>query len=107
MAHNVCCDSYHIYNVTYIYCAIVPILGQVCDVCLRAISLDRCSLIGLLVMSVVIILTVLFLVSRWLGGRVCPLVLFVVCYCFLFWISCVLSSSASMKSDHLCSVVTV
>ena len=32
---------------------------------------------------------------------------FVVCYCFLFWFFCVLSNSASMKSGHLCSVVTV
>jgi len=27
MAHNLCCDSYHVYNVTYIYNTIVPILG--------------------------------------------------------------------------------
>ena len=27
MAHNMCCDSYHVYNVTYIYNTIVPILG--------------------------------------------------------------------------------
>jgi len=26
MAHNVCCDSYRVYNVTYIYYTIVPIL---------------------------------------------------------------------------------
>ena len=32
MAHNVCCDSYHIYNVTYIYYTIVLYWGQVCDV---------------------------------------------------------------------------
>jgi len=33
MAHNVCCDSYQIYNVTYICYTIVPVLGgQVCDV---------------------------------------------------------------------------
>ena len=25
---------------------------------------------------------------------------FVVCYCFLFWIGCVSSNSAIMKSDH-------
>jgi len=27
MAHNVCCDSYRVYNVTYICYTIVPILG--------------------------------------------------------------------------------
>jgi len=27
MAHNVCCDSYHVYKVTYIYYTVVPILG--------------------------------------------------------------------------------
>ena len=80
MAHNACCDSYHVYNVTYIYYTIVPILGgQVCDVCQRAISRDRCSLTGfLVVMSVVVVLVLLFLVSRWMGrgGSVhCPLVL--------------------------------
>ena len=56
MAHNVCCDSYHAYNVTYIYYTIELYIywGQVCDVCQRAISWDRCSLMGLLVvMSVV------------------------------------------------------
>ena len=31
---------------------------------------------------------------------------FVVCYCFLFWIVCVLSNSAIMKSDLLRSVLT-
>jgi len=44
----------------------------------------------------------------WGGGGGVPVHLFfVVCYCFLFWIGCVLSNSAIMKSDLLCSVVTV
>ena len=44
-----------------IYYTIVPILGnQVSDVCYRAISWDRCSLIGLLVvMSLVVVLVLL------------------------------------------------
>ena len=28
MAHNVCCDSYLVYKVTYIYYTTVPILGR-------------------------------------------------------------------------------
>jgi len=27
MPQNVCCDLYHVYNVTYIYYTVVPILG--------------------------------------------------------------------------------
>jgi len=56
---QVCCDSYHAYNVTYIYYTIVLYIywGQVCYVCQRAISWDRCSLIGLpVVMSVEVVL---------------------------------------------------
>ena len=41
------------------------------------------------------------------GGGGCVHLFFVVCYCSLFWIGCVLSSSANMESDYLCSVVTV
>ena len=48
-----------------------------------------------------------FLVDWGGGGKVPVHLLLVVCYCFLFWIGCVLYSSASMKSEHLCSVVTV
>ena len=32
---------------------------------------------------------------------------FAVCYCFLFWIGCVLFSYEGMKSNHLCTVITV
>jgi len=41
------------------------------------------------------------------GGGASVSLFFVVSYCFLFWIGCVLSSSAIMKSDLLYSVVTV
>jgi len=66
-----------------------------------AISWGRCSLIGLLVvMSVVVVLVLLLfrfpVVGQ--GGGACPLV-FVVCYYFLFWIGCVLSSSATMTEQ--------
>ena len=65
--------------------------------CWRSISWDRCSLIGLLVvMSVVVVLVLLlfrFLVDGREGG-VSVHLFFVVCYCFLFWIGCVLFSSA-------------
>ena len=74
------------------------------------ISWGRCSLIGLLVvMSVVVVLVLLlFWFSGGVGGGGVPVHLFfVVCYCFLFWIGCVLSVSAIMKSDLLCYVVTV
>ena len=74
------------------------------------ISWGRCSLIGLLVMSVVVVLVILlfsFPVDGVGGGGGVPVHLFfVVCYCFLFWIGCVLSNSAIMKSDLLCSIVT-
>jgi len=39
-------------------------------------------------------------------GGVPVQLLFIVCYCFLFWIGCVSSDSAIIKSDLLCSVVT-
>jgi len=75
------------------------------------ISCGRYSLIGLLVvMSVVVVLVLLlfsFLVDGVGVGGVPVHLFFVVCYCFLFWIGCVLSSSAIMKSDLFCSVVTV
>ena len=77
------------------------------------ISWGRCSLIGLLVVMSVVVVLVLLLFSFPVDGggygmgRGVPVHLFfVVCYCFLFWIGCVLSNSAIMKSDLLCSVVT-
>jgi hypothetical protein len=61
----------------------------------RAISWDRCSLIGFLViMSVVVVLVLLlfsFPVVWWWGGGGVHL-WFVVWYCLLFWIGCVLSN---------------
>jgi len=78
-----------------------------------AISWARCSLIGLLVvMSVVVVLVLLLFsfpvdgVGVGVGGVPIHL-FFVVCYCFLYWIGCVLSTSAIMKSDLSCSAVTV
>jgi len=77
-----------------------------------AISWGRCSLIGLLVVMSVVAVLVLLLFSfpvdgEGVGGGVPVRLFFVVCYCFLFWIGCVLSNSAIMKSDRLCSFVTV
>jgi len=73
------------------------------------ISRGRCSLIGLLVvMSVVVVLVLLlfsFPVDGMGVGSVPVHLFFVVSYCFLFWIGCVLSNSAIMKSDLLCSVI--
>ena len=78
-----------------------------------AISWGRCSLVRLLVvMSVVVVLVLLLFsfpadeVGVGVGGVPVHL-FFVVCYCFLFWIGCVLSNSAIVKSRLLCSVVTV
>ena len=46
MAYNVCCDSYHVYNMTYLlyYCNYIGVKYVTC-----AISWGRCSLIGLVV----------------------------------------------------------
>jgi len=76
-----------------------------------AISWGRCSLIGLLVVMSVVVVLVLLLFSfpvdgMGVGGMFVHL-FFVVSYCVLFWIGCVLSNSAIMKSDLLSSVVTV
>ena len=72
MAHNVCCDSHHIYKVTYLlqYCTYIGVKYVTC-----AISWDRCSLIGLLVMSVVVVLVLLLFSFPVDWGGVCPLVL--------------------------------
>jgi len=70
-----------------------------------AISWDRCSLIGLLVVMSIVVVLVLLLFSvpaDWGGDCVCSLVL-----CSLFWIGCFLSNSAIMKPDLLCYVITV
>jgi len=76
-----------------------------------AISWGHCSLIGLLVVMSVVVVLALLLFSfpvDGVGMRDVPVRLFfVVCYCFLFWIGCIVSNSAIMKSDLLCSVVTV
>ena len=75
-----------------------------------AISRGRCSLIGLLVVMSVVVVLVLLLFSFPVvgvgGGCACPLVLCSLLL-LLFWIGCVLSNSAIMKSDLLCSAVTV
>ena len=61
-----------------------------------AISWGGCSLIWLLVvMSVVVVLVLLlfsFPVDGVSVGGVSVHLFFVVCYCFLFWIGCVLSN---------------
>jgi len=92
MAYNFCCDSYHVPNLIYIYYTIVIRVNYV--TC--AISWGRCSLIGLLVVMSVVVLLVLLLISfpvDGAGGEVFLVHLFfVVCYCFLFWITCVLSN---------------
>jgi len=73
MAHNVCCDSYCVHNMTHVYllhyCTYIG--GQVCDVCLRVVSWDRSSLIGLLVVMSVAAVLVLLVFSfslDWEGG---------------------------------------
>jgi len=53
MAYNFCCDSYYIPNLMYIY---IRVKYVTC-----AVSRGRCSLIGLLVMSVVVVLFLLFI----------------------------------------------
>jgi len=67
------------------------------------ISRGRCSLIGLLVvMSVVVVLVLLlfsFPVDGMGVGSVPVHLFFVVSYCFLFWIGCVLSKSVIM-TEH-------
>jgi len=78
----------------------------------HAISWGRCSLIGLMVVMSVVVVLVLLLISFPVDGvgvvsGVPVHMFFVVCYCFLFWIGCVLSNSAIMKSDLLCFVLTV
>ena len=97
MVHNVCCDSYHVYNVTYLlhYCTYSGV---------KYVTWDHCSMIGLLVvMSIVVVLALLLLsflvVGGWGGAPV--RLFFVVCYCFLFWIGCVL------YNWFLCETVTV
>ena len=76
-----------------------------------AVSWGRCSLIGLLVVMSVVVVLVLLLFSFQVDGvgveGVPVHLFFVVCYCFLFWMGCILSNSAIIKSDLLCSVVTV
>jgi hypothetical protein len=106
MAHNVCCDSYRVHDMTYLlyYCNYVRVKYVTC-----AISRGHCSLFGLLVVMSIVVVSVLLLFS-WMGwewGDVPVHLFFVVCYCFLFWVGCVLSNSAIMKSDLLFSVVTV
>jgi len=102
MAHNFCCDSYHVPNLIYIYCIIVIMLGS---------SVWRVLFVGVVVRWLGFWLLCPFclywfsclLVFRWMGcgwGGVPVHLLFVFCYCFLFWIGCVSSNSAIMKSDH-------
>ena len=87
------------YNVipTY-YCIYVYTGGDVCAVCW-----GRCSLIGVLVMSVVVFFpSSCFSVSReWGGGGAFPLV---VCLCFCF-ASCF--SSVSTKLGNFMFVITI
>ena len=98
MAHNVCCDSYHVYNMTYLfyYCNYIGVKYVTC-----AISWGCCSLIGLLVvMSIVVVLALLlfsFLVDGVEGGSVPVHLFFEVCYCFLFWIGCIFLVSFSVR----------
>jgi len=109
MAHNLCCDLYHVHNMTYIYHTIVIIFES---------STWRVLFPG----AVVHWLGFWLLCPLWLYWFFCFLVFkrmgwgwwgvpvhlfFVVCYCFLFWISCFLFNSGIMKSDLSCSVVTV
>ena len=55
MAHNVCCDSYRVHNVSYIYYTIVIILGSLRDVCYFLWPLFT----DWVVMSVVVVLVLL------------------------------------------------
>ena len=101
MTHNVYCDSYRVYNVTYLLqysayigvkyvtCVSVPFPGTIVHwlgcwlLCPLWLYWFSC-----------------FLVFRWMGGVWwgCAFHLFfVVCYCFLFWIGCVLSNSEITK----------
>jgi len=77
MAHNLCCDSYHVHNMTYLlhYCTYIGVKYVT-----RAVSWGRCSLIGLLVVMSVVVVLVLLLFSfpgdvEGEGGCACPLVL--------------------------------
>jgi len=87
MAHNVCCNSYRVYNVTCIYHTTVPILGVNYVTGLACCFLGplftdwasgyyvRCGCIGSPVFSFP------FYVGVWAGSFH---LFFVVCYCFLF-----------------------
>jgi len=73
MAHSVCCDLYHVHNIYLLYyCNYIGVKYVTC-----AISWGRCSLIGLLVMSVVVVLVLLLFIFPvdWGGGDASPLVL--------------------------------
>jgi len=106
MTHNVCCDSYHVNNMNYIYYTVVimqggsnmtgtdymyfthksvpvifepPCIGVKYVTC--AISRGRCSLIGLLVVMSVVVVLVLLLYSFPVdgeggGGSACSLIFF-------------------------------
>ena len=60
MAHNLCCDSYHLNNMTYLlyHCNYIGVTYVKC-----AVSWGRCSLIGLLVFMSVVVVLVLLLFS--------------------------------------------
>jgi len=75
MARNLCCDSYHVHNMTYLlyYRNYIRVKYVTWD-----ISWGRCSLIGLLVMSVVVVFVLLLLFSGAWGGGVPVQLLFVV-----------------------------
>jgi len=77
MAHNFCCDSYHVHNMTNLlyYCNYIRVKYVPC-----AISWGRCSLIGLLVVMSVVVVLVLLLYSFPVdglegGGRGCACLL--------------------------------
>ena len=73
------------------YCNYIRVKYVTC-----AVSWDRCSLIGLLLVMSVVVVSVLLLFSFPVDGvgvgGVPVHLFFLVCYCFLFWIGCVLSN---------------
>ena len=67
MAHGVCCDSYHVHNMTYLLYYYIRVKYGAC-----AISWGRCSLIGLLVVMCVVVILVLLLLlhgDHWLARK--------------------------------------
>ena len=100
MAYNLCCDSYHVPNLIYIYYTTVIILGLSVW---RVLFLGVVRWLGFWLLRLLWLYWFCLLVFRWKGwgwGGVPVHLFFVVCYCFLFWIGYVSSNSAIMNTAY-------